>query len=491
MRHQDRGSGVRKVLAVIGTASLILFGAVAGSTAASAEVSPANMPTGNGKLTIHKYEQPAGETPDATGNPLDPVPTDWEAMNDVPFKVERITNVDLTTNAGWDQANAYAANPASIPAANLVEVANAETAGGVVGPLTLPIGAYLVTELDMTGGNIVHKAAPFVVTIPLPDEATKGWITDVHVYPKNSVAEVDKDVTAPDAYGLGETVTWPIDVKIPTLPPNMSFTSFSISDTLDDRLAYEDYTLQVDGTDVPAAAVSVTEPTAATGGTFGAVFDVSHAFLTTNAGKTITLVLTTTVVGPVHDGVIENVANVDVNGNEFAPDSFSRWGDLLILKIDEAERPLAGATFQVFAGECGAEGGVGTAISVTAPGGAAASEFTSSSSGVVHIAGLWVGDENNDVTERDYCVEETAAPAGYDLADPAYQTVTVVAGTTEEGEYDATFVNPQKPPVALPLTGSTGTALFMAGGLALMLLAGGVALIASKRKKGRIDRVIE
>jgi hypothetical protein len=56
MRHQDRGSGVRKVLAVIGAASLILFGAVAGSTAASADdASPANMPTGNGKLTIHKY----------------------------------------------------------------------------------------------------------------------------------------------------------------------------------------------------------------------------------------------------------------------------------------------------------------------------------------------------------------------------------------------------------------------------------------------------
>ena len=95
-------------------------------------------------------------------------------------------------------------------------------------------------------------------------------------------------------------------------------------------------------------------------------------------------------------------------------------GSLLILKTDEGDAPLAGAEFTV-------EGVAGT--------------FTTADDGTFCVQNLELG--------ADYTVTEITAPAGYDLADPASQVLTVeVEGTCADREAgpDATFVNPLIPP---------------------------------------------
>lgn len=486
MNQQSRGGLAKRALALVGVAALALVGTVAMSSAAYA--APANLPTTGGTLTIHKYEQPTPPGAPGTGAEITP-PAGWSGVGGVTFTIQRITDVDLTTNAGWDQANVYAANPSSIDPADLVSEGSVLTAAGGTAPAaTLALGAYLITET--TGpASIVEKAAPFVVTVPIPDPTTGEWNSDVHVYPKNSLGSIDKSVTAPGAYGLGATVTWPIAVKIPTLAAGQSFTDFVISDPLPAQLSYQSYTLKVDGVDVPGALIAA-PVVDSTGGTFtatlvGGATDL-NTYLKANAGKTITLVITTKVVAI--GTAITNVANASINNTDFTDNSITRWGDVRIEKLDNHDNALEGAMFQVFE-SCTVSGnvwtGVGSPISVT-NGGTTTSTFGSDVNGVVHIAGLYVGDTGtpaNDVTQRQYCVLETAAPAGYNLATPAGQNVMVKAGATVAPAFDATFVNPQKPPVNLPLTGSTGTMLFMLGGLALILTAGGVALVAASRRR--------
>jgi len=60
---------------------------------------------------------------------------------------------------------------------------------------SLPAGIYYVTESDLGDINASAFAnAPFIVEIPMTNEAGTGWITDVEVYLKNQVLGIDQFV---------------------------------------------------------------------------------------------------------------------------------------------------------------------------------------------------------------------------------------------------------------------------------------------------------
>lgn len=503
MIEQDRGRFARRSLAAIGALALAMIGTVAASGAAQAAEDddvPTVTQVGNinpqaiGSVTVHKYQETGSST---KLNPAGPPPASgYTPLDKVQFSISKVTDIDLTTQAGWTTVAGLTVNPdGTITGHSMVPQAGpTETDGtGAVTFGNLGIGVYVVTEgADNGGHNITSKAAPFIVTVPLPNN--NSWLYDVHVYPKNSVTSVDKTVTSPTSYGLGSTVTWPIKVNIPTLAPNTDFTSFSVSDVLDSRLEYVSYTLTA-GVD-PVPNVTPTVPAAGTaGGTFTAELPMDAAgqtFLRNHAGQDLMLTLTTKVVGIGDGDIVNDGANVTINDKTVhTPEPVTRWGDVIILKTDQGSpaKPLVGATFQVYAGACTVANNVatgsGSPISVTSGSPATTtSTFTTGPDGTTTIAGLWVGDDStpaNDVTSRTYCVIETGAPAGFNIKAPGGWDVTVNAGTSSE--VDLTVDDPHKPPVELPLTGSTGTAIFVAGGLALILAAGGASLIASRRRQ--------
>lgn len=109
-------------------------------------------------------------------------------------------------------------------------------------------------------------------------------------------------------------------------------------------------------------------------------------------------------------------------------------------------------------------------------------EFTTGADGTLVISSLNAGKENSRV----YWVKETQAPAGYTLPEGAagVHEVTVVAGANAEVVLTVDNMKQDRP--GLPLTGSTGTALFVLGGGALVALALGMA--ARKRRENRLCR---
>lgn len=77
---------------------------------------------------------------------------------------------------------------------------------------------------------------------------------------------------------------------------------------------------------------------------------------------------------------------------------------------------------------------------------------------------------------------EKKAPAGYILDDTPH-TFTVSGSDLEKKL--GSYTNEQKPPVALPLTGGTGSQIYLIGGAALLAAAGAIALLKGLRRRNR------
>ena len=81
-----------------------------------------------------------------------------------------------------------------------------------------------------------------------------------------------------------------------------------------------------------------------------------------------------------------------------------------------------------------------------------------------------------------YTLVEKSAPAGYILDDTKH-TFTVSGSTLTQSI--GSFANEQKPPVALPLTGGTGSQIFIIGGAALCAAGAVGALLKGLRRRNR------
>lgn len=463
-----------RVAAGLGAVALATLTVLGGALPASA--APDNIQPGQlGSITVNKFAEPATGTGLASdGTVVDT--TGLTALGGVEFTVERVTGIDLTTDAGW--AAAAALTPATVVEADLELVDSIETsATGVAVFDELPIGVYLVTETDPGDHSIAVETAPFLVSIPMA--ADNGWLYDVEVYPKNSLASIEKSVDDSAARGLGDEVTWMIKVSVPEIASNDTLDEFRITDTLDPRLTLVDADLVLT---VPGAGPGdPRQQVALTYGThFTATDSSGYAVAFTPAGRDLLAGLNgaeitiegVTTVSELGDGIIQNLASVTVNGTSFssAPVQTS-WGTLAILKHvtgDEA-RVLAGADFQVFATEA-------DAIARTNPISVAGqSTFTSLDSGIAFVPGLKAGS---------YWIVEMKAPSGYQLVQTPI-AVTVDAGDVTETSVDVSVANAQVPAYTLPVTGGSGQAAFMVGGFGLLAGAMGFALL--RRRKAQQD----
>ncbi|MDU0348890.1 SpaH/EbpB family LPXTG-anchored major pilin [Actinomyces sp. MRS3W] len=513
-----------RVAAGAGALALALAGLGAATTAAAAPAGPGNIdPDATGTLNIHKLE--SGSMNDGPGTPNDTTDKTGTGVADVVFTAYPITNLDLTTQAAWDglgelsvPADACGADystpslmlPSGTAAAFGSGTASAATnADGDTTISGLSVSAYLVCETSAPA-NVAKKAAPFLVTIPFPNNTTNNgsttadneWLYTIDVYPKNTVVLAPTKGIEVTANGLqtAAQLSFPVTATVPSIAEGDQFTAFYVTDPLNDALTDGKVaSVTLDGETVDSSYYTVTE-----GKNLKVEFnEAGRAFLKTKPNSSLVITFTATANSVTESGNIPNTAHlfVDTEGGDNPPDTptnpvVSNWGNAVITKADaDNGKALAGATFQVyessepFADTCDKTTATGDPISING-----VDTFTSDANGQINLAGLFVDkkvgkagqteDEiSPDNTTHCYVLVETAAPAGYTLptGDAAKTALKITAGTTTAD--NITIDNTKQNVPNLPLTGANGRLLMMLIGAALVLLAAGSVLVVRNRRR--------
>ncbi|MFT8705072.1 SpaH/EbpB family LPXTG-anchored major pilin [Bifidobacterium aquikefiricola] len=495
---------LRKIAAAAGALALGVAGLAGLAQTAQADE---NIPvTGVGNinpgtatsLTIHKFDGAQGNAGDGTvqdtskmGNPLQGV-----EFTVTPVTYKGATKIDLDTEAGWDAINGIQATDVTgSNSAYTQDSANATkitTDASGTATESLPHGLYLVQETGSGNNNIVSSVAPFLVTLPLP-QGSGNWLYDVNVYPKNQVLNAPQKTINSDSdqkgLKVGDTVQWTITQSVPRLNAGDSYNSASIWDVMptDGSLAYDaTASLTLNG----AALSEGTDYTIDPAGTTWTLTSTGLGKI--KAGDTLAVTFTTKVLKVTKDGSIANPGSStgtpgygsEFNGHKVPgnPTPYTYWGQLAVTKVDENKNVLKGATFQVTAKTA-------ASCPATVPSDGVVSTGTSDGNGIVQWdatspasspLGLFVANSNNGPLQspsKDYCLYETAAPAGYIAA--AVQTVTITAGTDNLNTVTVTDVQQGHP--TLPLTGAQGIVLMSVVGIVL-IAAGGTLYVVSRRR---------
>lgn len=489
-----------RTLAASGVLALAAVSMLGAATAQAAPQDYGNIDTSRtGSLTVHKYLHqgaggPTGDISEPTGGFSDPIAgVEFTAY---PL-LQGGSPLDLGQAASWDgleglSAGAGCTAPTGFTLGSPIVLPATDTSG----ESTVPLGvtAYQVCETDAPS-NIVDTAAPFIVTVPMPQD--NGWVYDVNAYPKNGAGEITKSIEAQEGLGLGAPVRFPVSSPIPR--SETEWTAYSISDTVDTRLTPNSGTNGVSSVTLDGSPLDSSYYTATVSGQ-EIVMEFTPAGIAwlnggDRSGSELVVTFDTTVNAVGSDG-ISNSASLWVNNPSrdaavkpplVAGDVNTNWGDLTLTKtVAGTSDTLEGATFQVYAAadpyaaSCDAATATGSPIAV-----GGTTDFTTGADGTVAIPGLFVSDSVNpsiDATERCYVLRETAAPAGFVLPTGAEADTGVgvqIGNTTAD---NISIGNTQQGVPDLPLTGGAGTGALVGLGAILVLGAGGAALYRNRDK---------
>lgn len=194
---------------------LLLTGLIGMQTPSQAQAS--TLPEDPAELVIHKFEQPDNPGGPASGLPLDAAElADMVAVADVGFSATRIPDVDVTTSNGRRQAQELTvAHAVQATEQTSPQATGTTNANGTLRLQQLPIGLYLVEEASTPEGIV--SADPFLVMLPMSHPSDPGWLSTVHVYPKNSPIDVTLSVRDASAVQTGDDISWHIAAGIPYL----------------------------------------------------------------------------------------------------------------------------------------------------------------------------------------------------------------------------------------------------------------------------------
>ncbi|WP_124055306.1 SpaH/EbpB family LPXTG-anchored major pilin [Arcanobacterium ihumii] len=228
---------------VAGAVAFIVTFSMAGiQVATAADVVDVNH---NVSLTINKYE---GDPQTTAPNTVPTAPTNGaKPLDGAQFKIEKVNEVDLSTQAGWTTASLLTdADKGNDPAVTYTNIDTVTTAGGKATISTatntnFKVAMYRVTELQKTGYTV---APPFYVTLPYSDPANGTWTYDLNVYPKNQNVTPTKTVNDSVAT-VGKNLTYTIKAPVPA----GTLDRFNVVDQLISELALQNS---------PAAKVTVT-----------------------------------------------------------------------------------------------------------------------------------------------------------------------------------------------------------------------------------------
>ncbi|HZK04424.1 MAG TPA: SpaH/EbpB family LPXTG-anchored major pilin [Actinomycetaceae bacterium] len=492
-----------RLLAGVGAAALATVGLLGLGTAASAETDTGFEPPAagvTGSLTIHKFEKGKGPGAD---------PEDQNPLAGVEFSVQEIgtlveqtcTPIDLATPAGWtlvseaiDTFNTTGAVPAGF--CNLGTAAKTTTGDdGSTPALTGLRGLYLVTETGPGPNLIADPAAPFLVTVPMPDaEISNTWDFSVDAYPKNvlDTFEPEKTVAGNNTGNTplvpGAVVPWTVTVDVPAAA--FSYNEIVVKDTPSAGhtfTAFGTVTLS-DGTDTQTLVAGTKEPETGDyyvdGGTLTLTAQgrgkVNAIAVVAGKVATLTVNLTTTINANIDPGTFTNSADVTLNGNTTPTDvPKSHWGKIDVTKvIAGTTTTLAGAQFVIYL-PSGDPVACQPYVAETTP---IVAQGTSDDNGKFEKV-LWIANaaaDDSTVKSKDYCLVETAAPSNY-LLDSTPRPFTLSTGNDNHTTaYSFPNTKPEGPDI--PMTGAGGTMVMTIAGLALAGLGTG-AMVVSRRRR--------
>ncbi len=453
---------------LLSLAAALAVGLLGLTTPAHADSANIN-PNQKANLTLHKCVQP--DTPGTPANGKEQAGIGCTPIDGVTFTLYKVDDIDLTTPGGWEAAKGLTAPESGtvVDGHTSTEIsATTTTGGGIASWQGLDLGLYLVIETD-TGSpdtKVVLGSKPFLVTLPYYTDDNQ-WNYNVHVYPKNSVAGIEKTVddSIVQAKYNGDDVKWTITADIPRSGQGTEITSYVITDTLPAGLTLDNSQVTLGVKD--GINFVNNDDYSCTGNLTCTFTPDGIAKLKANGGQKVVLTLVTDVtdVSQAANGVFTNKAKVTINGIDSAEKSATTtWGQLTVYKYDGSnEGFLSGAKFKLCTSEACPDQDVA-------------------------LAGLTTGADGKVlfpvVRPGTYYLVEEEAPAGYIKV--GAQQVEVKAGTTvapaqltsSEDNYKPVANTKQTVP-QLPLTGGIGQVALAAGGIGLLVI-GGAAMILSR-----------
>ena len=477
-----------------------------------------------GSITIHKLVKDAtnGTT---EGNGLEDASATGTPLDGAEFTVEKLTNVDLTTQAGWEKLAGYNGNVDTAKADGVEDAGEKTTAGGGLATFdSLPLGAYVVTETKTPAGYVGSK--PFIITVPMthPTDLNK-WVYDVHAYPKNSKAGIEKTVKDDTTPAIGSEISYTLKSDVPAAE---ALDYYDVVDQYDKRVELPEANIALKIINGKTGDVTLAKGTdytlVAANGTDGKTKFWTAEFTADGRKKLldnrkddntkVQMDLSGTVKDKVEsDGLFKNKAILLPNApsNGWKPNSgtvpppdypnsevVSKFGKVKITKVSsvDATAKLKGAEFEVY--QCTPQSTpTANFESVDAsldeklsPAGTAT--YTTDANGEVTIDGLRNNDwENNEAVTNPgwYCLVETKAPDGFELQTRPIAFQVLQTNSTADNEYTlATTVKdvPTNGGFNLPLTGAAGVGVLIGAGALLVGGSGAIAL-ANKRRKEQAD----
>ena len=480
--------------------------------------------TRTGSITIHKLvkDDTNGTT---AGNGLEDATATGTPLDGATFTVEKLTNVDLTTQAGWEKLAGYNGNVDTAKADGVEDAGEKTTAGGGLATFSgLKLGAYVVTETETPAGYVGAK--PFIITVPMthPTELNK-WVYDVHAYPKNSKAGIEKTVADADTPAIGSAISYTIKSDIPAAE---ALDYYDVGDQYDKRVELPEagVTLKlINGKTGEVALVKDTDyKLISATGTDGKTKFWTAEFTAAGRQKLldnrkddttkVQMDLSGTVKDKVEaDGLFKNKAILLPNApsNGWKPNSgtvpppdypnsevVSKFGKVKITKVSsvDATAKLKDAEFEVYKGTpttkptANFESVDATLDKKLSPAGK--TTYETDDNGEVTIDGLRNNDwENNEAVANPgyYCLVETKAPEGFELQTRPIAFQILQTNSKADNEYTlATTVKdvPKNGGFNLPLTGAAGIGVLIGAGALLVGGSGAIAL-ANKRRKEQAD----
>ena len=357
--------------------------------------------------------------------------------------------IRVTPATGADKNDASKATP--------VEGATAQEGTtndqGVIEFTGLEEGVYRVSELEVPANSGFVPGPDFLVSVPVTNENGTGLINNVHVYPKNTRAGIEKTVQDKDKHG-GQDYTYTISSDIPKAVSSLDkLVSYRVVDALDGRLEAPtadkievrlgtswDSATKVDSKNYDA--VITPAPSADGKHNINLQFnDEGRALLAGQKAGTKVLTRITTKA-PKDVEVIPNKAQLYFNtGNgegEYKRESEevkTYWGTLNINKVGEdGTTPLQGAEFRLVKCQAG-DGGYTQVQGTKELTVNDQSSWTTGKDGKISITGIHATDFANNADDNTLlCAQETKAPTGFQLDE---RLVPFVIKRTDEGTQTA------------------------------------------------------
>ncbi|VEH73760.1 SpaH/EbpB family LPXTG-anchored major pilin [Corynebacterium segmentosum] len=452
-------------------------GALAQDTEAVAQAGPVNKAnidfTKQGSITLHK-KKGAESGNAATGQTMEGVP--GEALPGVTYKITKL-DYNLQTDNWAD----FPQTVAAIPEGKKTNATQESTTGdgGTVAFTGLDLGLYLVEETKAPNGIVA--GAPFIVSVPMVNEASDAWNYDVVAYPKNTETKTEKTVKDADK-NIQDEYTYTINADAPTWRGESKLKKFVFTDTLDPRLEFQEVTeVKAGETALGAGDYAVTQPSADNDNTLTvSLTDAGLAKVNSGAKMSLTFGVKRKEVGATTElknqgQVIFNNPNTGNDVENTTNEVVTYHGKLKVVKKDgeEAGKVLQGAEFELY--QCTSAQALGDKLTVKG-----ADKWTTGEDGTVTIDGLHATDfaDNKEVTDtKKFCLKETKAPAGYALPETPvteidFKRENIAQISDANGDDAITLVseinNIKRDTPNLPMTGGAGVGILAAIGAAIV-----------------------